>query len=87
MSVRGVMKYLTGIGIYRKKAFDSGSVYKKGMDINAVPLMNIDEAADAYEKRLDGMDFSDWMKLQRLEESRGRGGKVNNVGGLMNADD
>lgn len=86
MAIRGVMKHLTGIGIYRKKAFDHSSVYQKGMDINAVPLMGIDEAADSYHKRLDGMDFSDWVKLQKMEENRGRTGQADRVAGLMTGD-
>lgn len=86
MSVRGVMKYLTGLGIYRKKAFEADSVYKNGADINSIPLMGIDEAVESYEKRLDGMDFSEWVELNRLEESRGRTRRADTATGLMTED-
>lgn len=86
MAIRGVMKYLTGIGIYRKKAFDHTSVFKTGMDTHTVPLMGIDEAADSYEKRLDSMDFSEWVQLNRLEEKRGRTSRADAVAGLMTED-
>lgn len=87
IAVRNTMKYLTGIGIYRKKAFQPTSVYKNGSSIKDVPLMSIDEAVDSYEKRLKSMDFHEWMRLQRMEEKRGRGGRVDAVAGLMTEDD
>lgn len=76
MAVRGVLKYMTGIGIYRKKAFEPESIYKNGQDASAIPLMSIDEAADAYQDRLSKMDFTEWSELTQIEQNRGRSGRV-----------
>lgn len=87
MSVRGVMKYLTGIGIYRKKAFEAESIYKKGKDIKSIPLMSIDNATDAYQDRLSKMDMSEWQRLERMERNRGRTDRVDSGFTGLRADD
>ena len=87
IAVRGVMKYLTGHGIYRKKAFESSSVYKSGYSINDIPQMSIDDAIDSYQDRLKDMDFSEWMRLNRMEENRGRKSRLDSIAGLMTDDD
>lgn len=86
MAVRGVMKYLTGIGIYRKTAFKATSVYKKGYDKESIPVMSMDEALEKYQARLDKMDLTEWLELRKLEESRGSAGGVSQVGGLVTDD-
>lgn len=86
MSIRGVMKYLTGLGIYRKKAFEAKSVYKKGNGIESVPLMNTEEALESYEDRMSKMDFTEWTRLNRMEKQRGRKTSTAAASGLMTDD-
>jgi hypothetical protein len=49
--------------------------------------MGIDEAIDSYQERLKNMDFSEWMRLNRMEENRGRKSRLDSIAGLMTDDD
>lgn len=86
MAVRGVMKYLTGAGVYRKKAMEHSALFHKGCDINSVPHYTREEALEAYEKNVQNLDWDEFLRLQDMKAGRNKGGKIQSAGGLMNAD-
>ena len=63
-AVRGMLRYLTSRGIVHKTALSKDSVFRKGMDMNSVPLTSIEEIQqkDAErQKELLELDSSEEM--------------------------
>jgi len=55
ITLRSLLKYLTTKGIYRRNAFTPDAVYKKGQDLDSVPLMTVEEAHKSMRDRFNDL--------------------------------
>ena len=77
-TVRALLKYLTSKGLFFRDAFSAKRIYKKGVDINDIPLRNKDEAIQAAQK----LTLEDQLEILKNRSNRaGREGNV--IGGVL----
>lgn len=86
-TVRALLKYLTTKGLFFRSAFAASNVYKKGVNIEDIPLRNKDEAILAAQK----LTLDDQLAILRNRSTRrGRtptSTEGNVVGGVLLNDD
>ena len=74
-TIRSLMKYLTSNGLFFKQAFDPSNIFKKGKDLDSVPLLSKKEALDGFET-MSLQDRLEVIRDNRANLRNKRGGNV-----------
>jgi hypothetical protein len=82
-SIRSLLKYLTSSGLFLKSAFDPQNIFKKGHDLESIPLLSKNEALE----NIETMSLEERLNMirDRRNVSASRVGNV--VGGALHVDE